>query len=98
MEEKSHKMKMVYTITEGQNGKKFWTKIGVGFVNQDGSINLKLDAIPVGGQGIQVREYEPFDPARANGGGARPPRSLRDPSREPFTAPGPLAEPAFGGL
>lgn len=105
MEAKTHKMKTVYTITERDNGKSFWTKIGVGFVNTDGSINLKLDAIPIGGHQIQVRDYEPYDPARRsngdNGGGARPPRSLRDPSqtRDPLPAPGPLADQhLFGGL
>jgi hypothetical protein len=104
METKTHKMKTVYTITERDNGKSFWTKIGVGFVNTDGSINLKLDAIPIGGHSIQVRDYEPYDPARNNGnngGGTRPPRSLRDPAqqaREPLPA-GPLADQhLFGGL
>jgi hypothetical protein len=53
-------MKTVYAITE-RGGRSFWTKVGVGFTNRDGSINLKLDAIPVSGQ-LQVREYE--DPRR----------------------------------
>ena len=102
MEAKTHKMKTVYTITERDNGKSFWTKIGVGFVNTDGSINLKLDAIPIGGHQIQVRDYEPYDPARNNGNnGARPPRSLRDPAQQPREPlpPGPLADQhLFGGL
>ena len=62
---KSHKMKIVYSISERENGKSYWTRIGVGFVNQDGSINLRLDAIPMNGQNIQVREYEPYDPSRS---------------------------------
>ncbi len=99
MEAKNHKMKTVYTITERDNGKAFWTKIGVGFVNTDGSINLKLDALPVGGNQIQVRDYEPYDPARQqNGGGAWPPRSLREgtPAHDPL--PGALADQhLFGG-
>jgi hypothetical protein len=99
MEAKNHKMKMVYTITERDNGKSFWTKIGIGFVNTDGSINLKLDAIPIGGHSIQVRDYEPYDPARnGNGNGSPRPRSLRDPA-EARDTPGPLADQhLFGGL
>lgn len=52
--------KDVFTIQETEkDGKKksFFVRIGVGFVNQDGSINLKLDALPVNGK-IQVRDYE----------------------------------------
>lgn len=100
MEAKNQKMKMVYTITERDNGKSFWTKIGVGFVNTDGSINLKLDAIPIGGHQIQVRDYEPYDPTRNNNrGGGGPPRSLRDPGGETLAPPGPLADPhIFGGM
>ncbi len=51
------KMKTVYAITE-RGGKSFWTKIGVGFTNRDGSISLRLDAVPVSGT-MQVRDYEP---------------------------------------
>ena len=56
----SKTMKTVYTIVERGPGKSYWTKIGVGFTNRDGSINLKLDAIPVNGS-IQVRDYEPYE-------------------------------------
>lgn len=50
--------KSVYTVTEARNGKSHWTKIGVGFENADGSLNLILDAVPVNGR-LQVRDYEP---------------------------------------
>jgi hypothetical protein len=33
-----------------------WLKIGVGFPNRDGSINLILDAFPIGTNRLQVRE------------------------------------------
>jgi hypothetical protein len=59
------KMKVAYVITE-RNEKQFWNRIGVGFTNKDGSINVKLDAVPVTGQ-LQIRDYEPrdeSDPAR----------------------------------
>lgn len=50
-------MKIVYVITE-RNNKSFWNRIGVAFVNQDGSINVKLDALPVSGE-MQIRDYIP---------------------------------------
>jgi len=48
--------KSVYTITE-RDGRTYWTRIGVGFVNRDGSITLKLEALPTNGT-LQVREWE----------------------------------------
>lgn len=46
---------IAYTIRE-RSGKKFWIRIGSAFHNRDGSINVKLDALPIDGQ-IQLREY-----------------------------------------
>lgn len=54
-------MKVVYVITE-RNNKSFWNRIGVGFVNSDGSINVKLDAVPVSGE-LQIRDYSAKDDA-----------------------------------
>lgn len=51
------KMKTVYTVVE-RGGKSYWSKMGVGFVNRDGSINIKLDGNPINGT-LQVRDYEP---------------------------------------
>lgn len=53
------RMKIAYVIT-GRNGKNFWNRVGVAFVNKDGSINVKLEAIPVNGE-IQIRDYVPRD-------------------------------------
>jgi hypothetical protein len=53
------KMKIAYVITQ-RNGKNHWTRIGVGFVNRDGSINIKLEAIPVTGE-LQIRDQVPRD-------------------------------------
>jgi hypothetical protein len=51
------KMKIAYVVTQrGTN--KYWTRIGAAFVNRDGSINVKLDAMPVSGE-IHVRDYVP---------------------------------------
>ena len=49
------KMKIVYVISE-RNSKSFWNRIGVAFVNNDGSLNVKLDAVPVTGE-LQIRDY-----------------------------------------
>ena len=49
----------VYTIVEGNssNGlkKDLWIRIGTAFVNKDGSINIKLNALPLSGK-LQLRE------------------------------------------
>lgn len=51
------KMKVVYIIkTRGQ--RTFWNRIGVAFVNRDGSLNVKLDAVPVDGD-LHIRDYSP---------------------------------------
>jgi hypothetical protein len=49
------KMKIVYVISE-RGQKHYWNRIGVAFVNNDGSINVKLDAVPVTGE-LQIRDY-----------------------------------------
>lgn len=51
------KMKIAYVITE-RNGKSYWNRIGVAFVNSDGSINVRLEAMPVTGE-LQIRDYVP---------------------------------------
>jgi hypothetical protein len=59
------KMKIVYVISE-RSGRKFWNRIGVAFINSDGSMNVKLEAIPVSGE-MQVRDYVPRDEAHSAG-------------------------------
>ena len=47
-----------------------WVKIGVGWPNRDGSINLSLDAFPIGTNRLQIREDDrvPLAPGtRRNG-------------------------------
>ncbi len=51
------KMKIVYVINTRGN-KSYWSRIGVAFVNKDGSINAKLEAVPVSGE-LQIRDYVP---------------------------------------
>ncbi len=51
------KAKAVYNIVEqGQN--KYWNRIGTAFVNQDGSYNVVLSAVPVDGK-LHIRDYKP---------------------------------------
>jgi hypothetical protein len=64
MEDQARTMKSVWTMVERAQGngpaKTYWTRVGVGFVNRDGSITLRLDCIPINGS-LQVREWEPYE-------------------------------------
>ncbi|MGD0675543.1 MAG: hypothetical protein ABSC94_09005 [Polyangiaceae bacterium] len=80
MEDQTKSMKAVYTVIDRGQGKSFWVRIGVGFTNRDGSLNLRLDAIPVNGA-LQVREWTEPAERRADAGDTSPRTRLR--SREP---------------
>lgn len=56
--------KIVYTVTE-RGERSFWTRIGAAFQNRDGSITVRLDAMPINGT-LQIRDDEP---GRRSGGG-----------------------------
>lgn len=57
MEMSSRKRWNVYTIRTRQGLERpFWFKIGVAFMNGDGSVNLYLDAMPLDGK-LQMREW-----------------------------------------
>ena len=48
-----------YVVREGTEGSKgFWMEVGSAWTNSDGSLTLKLDAVPVAGKLI-VRKREP---------------------------------------
>lgn len=49
--------KNVYTVIEGADRKPRWLRIGVAFVNTDGSLNVRLDALPTNGT-LQIRDQE----------------------------------------
>jgi hypothetical protein len=52
------KQRVVYAIIEKPHLKKAaWMKLGIAHVNQDQSINVYLDALPMGGK-LQIREEE----------------------------------------
>jgi len=53
------KMKAVFTIVESDKLEKpLFRRIGTGFVNRDGSLNIFLDALPVNGK-LHIRDSEP---------------------------------------
>lgn len=54
-------LKIVYNITE-RGDRSYWNRIGVAYENRDGSLNIKLDAIPVNGS-MQVRDWTPREDA-----------------------------------
>jgi hypothetical protein len=85
MDDQTKSMKTVYTVIEKGPGKSFWVRIGTGFTNRDGSLNLHLDALPTNGK-LQVRDWEPDrrviegQSQGADGSGARPQRPRPQPS------------------
>jgi len=49
-----------------RNGKTWWTSLGVAFVNDDGSLNLRFDYLPTSpGTTVQVRDFDEKDDAKA---------------------------------
>ncbi|MDP3275092.1 MAG: hypothetical protein Q8Q09_07830 [Deltaproteobacteria bacterium] len=57
--------KAVYTVTE-RNDRSWWTKIGVAFVNKDGSLTVRLDATPISGV-LQIRDEDATRTPRMGG-------------------------------
>jgi hypothetical protein len=58
MENGTRKKWAVYTIRRRENVQKaIWVRVGVAFLNQDGSYNLYLDATPLDGK-LQMREWK----------------------------------------
>jgi hypothetical protein len=54
-----NKVKIAYTVVErNKDGRKFWVRVGAAFVNRDGSLNVRLDAMPVNGE-LHIRDYQP---------------------------------------
>ena len=53
------RVKIVYTVVEREkDGRQFWVRVGAAFVNSDGSLAVRLDAMPVNGR-LQIRDYRP---------------------------------------
>lgn len=51
-------IKEVFAISERENSKAIWTRVGTAFVNRDNSLNILLDSIPLNGK-LQVRDARP---------------------------------------
>lgn len=78
--------KVVYAIVE-RGARKHWLRIGMAFVNRDGSLNVRLDAVPLSGQ-LHIRDNPPRDERenRENLGEPLPPLPVLPPlpfEREP---------------
>lgn len=63
----SSKMKIVYVIKE-RGDQKYWNRVGVAFVNSDGSLNVRLEAVPVNGE-LHIRDYQPRAEGRGRSNG-----------------------------
>ncbi len=48
----------IWHIRDREGKKAFWTEIGVGFTNRDGSIALKLNLVPIDGGMMVVKPLE----------------------------------------
>lgn len=74
--------KAVYTIIQREGHKPRWLRIGIAFVNRDGSYNVMLDALPVNGE-LHIRD---FPPSEAEPGAAIGPTPASPPEAEGKTA------------
>ena len=75
MPQPSQKTKVAYTVVE-RTGRKFWLRLGLAFVNRDGSLSVRLDALPVSGQ-LVIRDHPAGGtPPQEGTGGEEDPRSL----------------------
>ncbi len=61
MEPNRPRMFKVIVPIEKKDGTKFWMRVGSAFPNKDASINVYLDAIPVGQNCLQIREMTDED-------------------------------------
>lgn len=53
----SKQYKIVYNVVE-RGERHYWTRVGAAFTNRDGSLSVRLDAIPLNGN-LQVRDWSP---------------------------------------
>ena len=54
-------------IDKGEGKKSFWHKIGVAFVNKDGSLSVHLDSLPMTGK-LQIRDHVERSDNQGGGG------------------------------
>lgn len=48
-------LRIVYALTPSHRGGTRWIRVGVAFINRDGSETVYLDAVPLSGK-LQIRE------------------------------------------
>lgn len=65
--------KIVYTVIQRGPRRNHWLRVGIAFPNRDGSLNVRLDALPISGE-LQIR-----DPPRGDAGESPP----EPPDRKP---------------
>ena len=51
------RFKVVYTVVTRGNRTQ-WVRLGLAFINRDGSLTVKLDALPINGE-LQIRDPRP---------------------------------------
>ena len=82
------KPKVVYAIID-RPPRKHWLRIGLAFVNRDGSLNVRIDAVPLTGS-LHIRD----EPLRTNGADAEPAMSDEPPSAPATPKPRRSSTPA----
>lgn len=55
---------LAYTVSEGKNDQRYWTKIGAAWPAKDDGLTLQLDAIPRDGR-VNLRSVEALERLRA---------------------------------
>ncbi len=62
----------VFAVVEKENRNAIWIRVGSAFTNRDGSLNLYLDAFPIGTNRLQIREPRFEDGGRGGATDGRP--------------------------
>ena len=47
--------KVVYSIVREKDRDDYWQRLGIAFVNRDGSLNVKLQGLPINGE-LHIRD------------------------------------------
>ncbi len=75
----------VFTVVERDNRPSIWIRVGSAFTNRDGSINVVLDAFPVGNNRLQIREQRAEDAGRNGHPGVDPSARAQSERADPST-------------
>jgi hypothetical protein len=70
--DEKRKQKTVYTVLDRGSGRPYWMRVGIGWENRDGSIQVRLDAVPSTFT-LHIRDWQP--PREANGQTPQPERA-----------------------